>query len=112
MCCFYFSGRRRHRCCSLVNGVQACALPILWVAAKLVPVDSQLIIPYLSWLPYSGLAILLLIEIWLALILFKLVFTPDTTVSQLQDSGLPPLRARAPLLDARFWRSLFRLFVR
>src|SRR3546814_288093 len=112
MCCFYFSGRRRHRCCSLVNGVQACALPILWVAAKLVPVDSQLIIPYLSWLRYAGLAILLLIEIRLALILFKLVFKPDTTESQLQESGMPPLLAKAALLEARFWRWVFGVFGR
>src|SRR3546814_3350393 len=26
--CFYFSSRRRHTRCALVNGVQTCALPI------------------------------------------------------------------------------------
>src|SRR3546814_2556535 len=79
---------------------------------KLVPVDSQLIIPYLSWLRYAGLAILLLIEIRLALILFKLVFKPDTTESQLQESGMPPLLAKAALLEARFWRWVFGVFGR
>src|SRR3546814_15537239 len=27
-CCFFFSSRRRHTRCTLVTGVQACALPI------------------------------------------------------------------------------------
>src|SRR3546814_3003958 len=27
---FFFSSRRRHTRCALVNGVQTCALPILW----------------------------------------------------------------------------------
>src|SRR3546814_8119624 len=28
MCCFFLSSRRRHTSCSLVTGVQTCALPI------------------------------------------------------------------------------------
>src|SRR3546814_8111621 len=27
-CCFFFSSRRRHTSCTLVTGVQTCALPI------------------------------------------------------------------------------------
>src|SRR3546814_6609054 len=30
MCVFFFSSRRRHTICSLVTGVQTCALPISW----------------------------------------------------------------------------------
>src|SRR3546814_6802580 len=29
--CFFFSRRRRHTVCSLVTGVQTCALPICWL---------------------------------------------------------------------------------
>src|SRR3546814_8357684 len=34
MCCFFFSGRRRHTRCALVTGVQTCALPIFAVMAS------------------------------------------------------------------------------
>src|SRR3546814_10784125 len=32
---FFFSSRRRHTRCALVTGVQTCALPILWLFAKI-----------------------------------------------------------------------------
>src|SRR3546814_5182698 len=34
-CSFFFSSRRRHTRCALVNGVQTCALPIYWRAHRL-----------------------------------------------------------------------------
>src|SRR3546814_4858283 len=40
---FFFSGRRRHTRCALVNGVQTCALPIFnrnTPEAYLVPADA------------------------------------------------------------------------
>src|SRR3546814_5704729 len=109
---FFLCYRKRRAGACLAGRILALQCLGIWVAAKLVPVDRQLIIPYLSWLRSAGLAILLLIAIRLALILFKLVFKPDTTDSQLQGSGMPPLLAKAALLEARFWRWVFGVFGR
>src|SRR3546814_2829598 len=37
--CFFFSSRRRHTRCALVNGVQTCALPIYAIYA--IAIDAQ-----------------------------------------------------------------------
>jgi hypothetical protein len=109
---FFLCYRKRRSAAHLAGRIIALQCLGIWIASKLVPADHQLIIPYLSWLRNAGLAILLLIEIRLAFILFKLIFKPDTTNSQLEESGVPPLLAKLALLEIRFWRWVFGVFRR
>jgi hypothetical protein len=84
----------------------------IWLATKIVPIESQIILPQLTWLRYVGLAVLVLIELRVMLEMFKLVFKADTNAEQLEKIGLPPLLAKLAVLEARFWRWVFSIFKR
>jgi hypothetical protein len=84
----------------------------IWLATKLVPVESQMVLPQLAWLRYAGLAVLVLIEVRIMVALFKILFNPDTGSKQLEDVGMPPFLAKLALLEVRFWRWVFSVFKR
>jgi hypothetical protein len=85
----------------------------IWLATKIVPIESQLLLPYLSWLRFAGLAVLFVFEAWIGLALIKLLFRPDTTADQIQQQlGAPLFVAKLLLLEARFWRWVFSIFKR
>lgn len=84
----------------------------IWLATKIVPVESQILLPQLSWLRYAGLAVLVLIELRIMVVLFKTVFKVDTTSKQLEEIGMPPFLAKLALLEARFWRWVLSFFKR
>lgn len=84
----------------------------MWLATKLVPVESQMVLPQLSWLRYAGLIVLILIEVRIMVALFKVLFKPDTGSKQLEDIGIPPFLAKLALLELRFWRWVFSVFKR
>ncbi len=84
----------------------------IWLATKIVPIESQTLLPQLSWLRYAGLAVLVLIELRIMVALFKTVFKVDATSKQLEEIGMPPFLAKLALLEARFWRWVFSNFKR
>jgi hypothetical protein len=84
----------------------------IWLATKLVPIESQMVLPQLAWLRYAGLAVLVLIEVRIMVALFKILFNPDTGSKQLEDVGMPPFLAKLALLEVRFWRWVFSVFKR
>lgn len=84
----------------------------IWLATKLVPVESQMVLPQLAWLRYAGMTVLILIEVRIMVALFKISFKPDTSSKQLEDIGMPPFLAKLALLEARFWRWVFSIFKR
>lgn len=84
----------------------------IWLATKILPVETQTILPQLSWLRYLGLAVLVVIEIRVVVALFRIVFKVDTGSKQLEKIGMPPLLAKLLLLEVRFWRWLFGIFRR
>jgi hypothetical protein len=85
----------------------------IWLATKIVPLENQSLLPYLSWLRFAGLAVLFVFEAWIMLALIKLVFKPDTTADQIQQQlGAPAFVAKLLLLEARFWRWIFSIFKR
>jgi hypothetical protein len=84
----------------------------IWLATKIVPIESQMVLPHLAWLRYAGIAVLVLIELRIMVALFKIVFKADTSARQLEDVGMPPLLAKLMLLEARFWRWVFSIFKR
>jgi len=84
----------------------------IWLATKLVPIESQMVLPQLAWLRYAGLAVLVLIEVRIIAALFKILFNPDTGLKQLEEVGMPPLLAKLALFETRFWRWVFSIFKR
>jgi hypothetical protein len=84
----------------------------IWLATKLVPIESQMVLPQLAWLRYAGLAVLVLIEVRIIAALFKILFKPDTGLKQLEEIGMPPLLVKLALLEMRFWRWVFSIFKR
>jgi hypothetical protein len=92
--------------------IQIIALQCLgiWLASKIVPVESQQLLPQLEWLRYAGLAVLVLIELRVMVALFRILFKTETNEQQLEDIGMPPLLAKLALIEARFWRRVFSFF--
>lgn len=93
-------------------GIVALQCSGIWLATKIVPIESQNILPYLSWLRIAGLALLFLLEIGIMLALIKVVFKADTTATQVEQLGVPPFVAKLLLMEARFWRWVFSIFKR
>jgi hypothetical protein len=84
----------------------------IWLATKIVPLESQIVLPQLSWLRYAGLAVLALIELRIMVALFKIIFKTETSVKDLEEIGMPPFIAKLALMEARFWRWVFSIFKR
>lgn len=84
----------------------------IWLATKIVPFETQILLPQLSWLRYVGLSVLVFIELRIVLAMFKVIFKAETTTTQLEDFGMPPFLAKLALLEARFWHWLFSIFRR
>jgi len=84
----------------------------IWLATKLVPVESQMVLPQLAWVRYAGLTVLIMIEVRIIFALFKVLFKPGTGSKQLEDVGMPPFLAKLALLEVRFWRWVFSVFKR
>jgi hypothetical protein len=82
----------------------------VWVAAQLVPAASQTFLAELGPARAIGLAVLVLIELRLIAAVIGLAFSGAATAEQIAEkSGAPPFLARLLLLEARFWRAVWRL---
>lgn len=80
----------------------------IWLAAKLVPVGSQSILPHLAWVRWIGLVIVALFEVRLVVAVVKLQLKPTARQDEFEAAGIPPLLAKLALLEARFWRWIMR----
>lgn len=94
--------------------VRALALRLLallcggvWVAAMIVPLSAQTLLPGLGWLRSAGIAILVLVELAAAAAMLRIVFGAAPDPEALVRQGVPPLLARLMLAEARFWRWLW-----
>lgn len=91
-------------------GIVALQCSGIWLATKIVPVESQNILPYLSWLRILGFVFILALEVGVVIALIKIVFRTDTTAKQVEQLGVPPVVAKLLLMEARFWRWVFSVF--
>ncbi|HEX8216794.1 MAG TPA: hypothetical protein VF577_04950 [Allosphingosinicella sp.] len=82
----------------------------VWIAAQLVPESEQVLLSRLGWARGLGIALLMLIELRVMIAVTGLIFSGNGTVDEIaQRSGTPPWVARLMLLEARFWRAVWRL---
>jgi hypothetical protein len=84
----------------------------IWLATKIVPLETQILLPQLSWIRYVGLGVLVLIELRVMVAMFRIVFKSETQSSDLEKLGMPPVLAKLALLEARFWRWVLGFFTR
>lgn len=84
----------------------------IWFATWLVPASAQSLLPQLGWARMAGIGILVVIELRLIVTALRVVFSGDATAEEVSKaSGAPPLIAKLMLLEARFWRAVWR-FIR
>jgi hypothetical protein len=105
----------RHKVRGKAMAIRLLALACLgvWIASRLVPADAQALLPHLGWPRTAGLAVLALIELRLLVLALKLAFSGTASAEELAErSGAPPLLAKLMLLEARFWRAVWRLIRR
>jgi hypothetical protein len=81
----------------------------IWIAGRMVPAASQVMLPELGWLRWAGLIVMTLIELRLFVAVLKLAFSGSAKVEDLEKTGAPPLLAKLMLMEARFWRAVWRL---
>lgn len=82
-------------------------------ASFIVPEDDQRILSLLQQFRNAALVLVVLFELWVATKLLKLVFAKDADAKQLEnDFGVPPLVAKLMLLEARFWKAVWRMMRR
>ena len=87
----------------------ALACSGVWFATWLVPQSSQSMLPSLSWARMAGIAIIAAVELRLIVAAVRVAFSDNATTEQLtRASGAPPLIAKLILLEARFWRAVWR----
>lgn len=107
---YFLCYRRKLAARQLILRMLALGCLGIWVATLLVPADFQRILAQLSWARGAGLAILVLIELRLLVAALRLVFSGTATAEDVAErAGVPPLIARLMLLEARFWRAVWRL---
>lgn len=85
----------------------------IYLASHLVPAEAQHLLAGLGWARLVGFAVLAALELWVLVKVVKLVFGSATTAEEISaTSGAPPWIARLMLIEARFWKWLWRLLRR
>jgi hypothetical protein len=105
--------RRRHSAFQL--GLRALALACLgiWLGSWIIPAADQALLTRLAPLRVAGLIVLAAIELRLLFAMMRLVFGSDASADEVsRATGTPPFVARLMLLEARFWRAVWRLIRR
>lgn len=81
----------------------------IWFASWLVPEQAQSLLPHFGWARTAGIVFLVAIELRLVAGAIKMAFSGKVSADQLaKSSGAPRWVARLMLLEARFWRWLWR----
>lgn len=80
----------------------------LWFASWLMPAGQGEVLPWLSWIRYVALPVLIGVELIAAVAILKHVYGKTPSEAHLIEQGLPPLMAKLLLAEARFWKRVFR----
>lgn len=81
----------------------------IWLASHLIPPEAQHLLAGLGWARLAGFIVLAALELWIMVKVVKLVFGSATTAEEISaTSAAPPWIARLMLIEARFWKWLWR----
>jgi hypothetical protein len=82
----------------------------VYLASKLVPAEAQTVLRDLLWVKSAGWLGLALVELWLALQIIRLVYGGQHDAEEISRlHGTPEWVARLMLLEARFWKAVWKL---
>jgi hypothetical protein len=85
----------------------------IYLLSFIVPADQQRLLPAFGWARIAGLTLLCLIELRLVAGAVRMVFRSDVTAVELAvKTGAPPFVAKLMVMEARFWKAVWRLFRR
>jgi hypothetical protein len=85
----------------------------IFLLGYVVPVGAQHLLPNFAWARIIGLVLLFLIELRLLIVGLRLVFGGSADEAQIAArTGAPEWVARLMLIEARLWKSLWRLLRR
>ena len=81
----------------------------IWIAGHLIPNEHHHILSVVGFVRYIGLAVLLVIEIKLAAMIFRSAFSRDreakpSVLATAKDAGMPEWAARLMAWEASLWR--------
>ena len=96
--------------------VRTLALACLgvWAAGHFVPDSHHVLISQVGWIRYVGLGVLVLIEIRLAIEIWRLAFRgkaedeSQAIREKAESEGAPPWVAKLMAAEARFWKKLWQ----
>lgn len=80
----------------------------LWVGRLFVPDGAENLLTSLGWLRYPWLAVVLVVEGAVIVALLRAVFAGRADAAAFERAGVPPFAAKLMLLEARFWRWVWR----
>jgi hypothetical protein len=82
----------------------------IYLSTYLVPAAAQQVLPHLFWARIAGLIVLALVELRLLVMAVRMIYGRNASAEQVSAaSGAPPWIARLMVLEARFWRTVWRL---
>lgn len=98
--------------------VRAIAFACLgvWVAGHVVPDAHHSLMSQIGWLRYVGLAVLVIIEIRLAIEIWRLAFrnqaedASQVIQQKAESEGVPPWVAKLMAAEAKFWKKAWQVF--
>ena len=76
-------------------------------AAWLMPEGTGDVLPFLSWLRWTVLPLVIVIELAAFLAVMRYVYGSDPHEDTLIQQGMPPLIVKLLLIEARFWKRVF-----
>jgi len=76
----------------------------IWIAAKIVPDQSETILRELGWVRGLGIAVLAVFEGMAFVAAMRIVFGGEPDAVALERQGVPLLLVKLMLAEARFWR--------
>ncbi len=76
----------------------------IWIAAKLVPDQTETILHELGWARGLGIAVLAIFEGMAFVAAMRILFGGEPDTVALEHEGMPPLLVKLILAEARFWR--------
>lgn len=77
-------------------------------AAWLMPDGTGEVLPLLAWLRWVAMPLVIAIELAAFVAIMRYVYGSEPQEEELVRQGLPPLLVKALLIEARFWKRVFR----
>lgn len=94
-------------CAALLRSAAIGAAGISF-AAWLMPEGTGQVLPFLSWLRWTALPLVIAIELAAFVALMRYLYGSEPKEVELVAQGIPPLIVKLLLMEARFWKRVFR----